>query len=86
MVCQVSPLVISDTVEKKKEPPVALPGSQTFPYDVLKTAPPDGVDLANKELYLTAPIFLSVFEMDAKSFESLPKWKKDLIKKKVGLF
>ena len=58
----------------------------TFPYDVLKDSPPEGVDLANKESYLSAPIFLSVFEMDSKSFECLPKWKKDLIKKKVGLF
>ena len=68
-------------------PTVTISSSDTtFSYDLLKTAPPDGIDLSNKEAYLTAPIFLSVFEMDAKSFEALPKWKKDLIKKKVGLF
>ena len=58
----------------------------TFPYDVLKSDPPEGVDLKNKEVYLSTSMFLSVFGMDEKSYEVLPKWKKDLIKKKVGLF
>lgn len=58
----------------------------TFPYDLLKSAPPDGIDLKNKEAYLSASMFLSVFGMDEKSYDLLPKWKKDLIKKKVGLF
>lgn len=58
----------------------------TFPYDILKSDPPEGVDLKNKEVYLSTSMFLSVFGMDEKSYEVLPKWKKDLIKKKVGLF
>lgn len=58
----------------------------TFPYDVLKSDPPEGVDLKNKEVYLSTSMFLIVFGMDEKSYEVLPKWKKDLIKKKVGLF
>ena len=68
--------------------PKAVVGASdtTFPYDLLKSDPPDGIDLKNKEAYLSASMFLSVFGMDEKSYELLPKWKKELIKKKVGLF
>ena len=70
------------------DPPKAVVGASdtTISYDLLKSDPPDGIDLKNKEAYLSASMFLSVFGMDEKSYELLPKWKKELIKKKVGLF
>ena len=81
------PLTVASAVAALNPPKVTSSGQEgTYTYETLRDSPPDGIDLTNKESYLTAPVFVSVFDMDAKSFESLPKWKKDLIKKRVGLF
>ncbi|XP_044752329.1 advillin isoform X2 [Coccinella septempunctata] len=60
-----------------------------YPLEVL-LAPnenlPARVDPLKKELHLTHDDFLSVFEMNYKEFQELPKWKQQEIKKKVKLF
>ncbi|XP_045472263.1 advillin isoform X1 [Harmonia axyridis] len=47
---------------------------------------PSRVDPLRKELHLTHDDFLSVFEMNYKDFQELPKWKQQEIKKRVKLF
>jgi len=47
---------------------------------------PADVDPRNKEAYLTAVEFSSVFQMDFDTFRSLPTWKKQNMKSKHGLF
>ena len=81
------PLTVASAVAALNPPKVTSSGQEgTYSYETLRDSPPDGIDLTIKESYLTAPAFLTVFAMDSKSFDSLPKWKKDLIKKRVGLF
>jgi hypothetical protein len=46
----------------------------------------DGIDIANKQRYLSADAFQAVFGMDSASFDKLPKWKQQAAKKKNGLF
>lgn len=45
-----------------------------------------GIDVANKELYLAEPDFQASFDMNQEKYCKLPKWRKVLLKKKVGLF
>ena len=45
-----------------------------------------GIDVANKELYLAEADFEACFDMDLEKYSKLPKWRKVLLKKKVGLF
>lgn len=45
-----------------------------------------GIDIANKEQHLIDGEFEPVFKMSRAAFEGLPKWKKDNLKKSVGLF
>lgn len=47
---------------------------------------PKGVDSANRECYLSDNDFQTVFGMGKSSFEVLPKWKRDKLKKEHGLF
>jgi hypothetical protein len=44
------------------------------------------VDAANKEAHLSNQEFESVFELTRVKFATLPKWKRNALKKKVGLF
>lgn len=61
----------------------AAPGSYT--YEQLKTTN-DGIDVTQKEEYLSDAEFQSVFGMDRAAFRAMPKWKRDDAKKKKGLF
>lgn len=63
----------------------AEPSAGTFSYEDLKGFP-EGVDPTRKEEYLDEASFKTVFGMDRSSFKALPKWKRDVAKKNVGLF
>ncbi|XKL63528.1 hypothetical protein PGB90_005892 [Kerria lacca] len=47
---------------------------------------PQGVDPRHKEVHLTRENFKNLFGMDYSSFNELAQWKKDNLKKSVGLF
>ena len=63
------------------------PGEQTFPLDQLKGMQgADGIDPTNKEQYLEEEEFKKMFGIDLAAFLKLPVWKRQLEKKKHGLF
>jgi len=45
-----------------------------------------GIDCSKREAYLSDSQFKTVFAMDRAAFDAQAKWKKDSLKKKVGLF
>lgn len=47
---------------------------------------PSEVDPVNKEAYLHDSEFERVFNMQRSAYEALPVWKRQELKKKVGLF
>jgi hypothetical protein len=57
-----------------------------YTAEILRNNVPLDVDLKNKELYLSIDNFKVVFNMDIISFNKLPQWKRDMLKKDVGLF
>ncbi|KAG7958748.1 hypothetical protein I3843_10G032600 [Carya illinoinensis] len=62
---------------------------QTFTYDQLKAKsdnPATGIDLKRREAYLSDEEFQTIFGMTKGAFCKLPKWKRDMQKKKVDLF
>lgn len=66
--------------------PVQLSDDATFPLKVLQTSCPEGVDPSAKEMFLSADEFKSIFGKSKEEVTVLPKWKRDMIKKKNGLF
>ena len=52
----------------------------------LRDGIPDGVDPAAKERHLSDAEFARVFGCDKDTFGSMPKWKRNNLKKKQGLF
>jgi hypothetical protein len=46
----------------------------------------DGVDIGQKEVYLSDADFDAHFGMDKATFKIQPKWKQSSLKKKAGLF
>lgn len=73
-------------------------GAIKYPYDLLVngekvngeyTNPPtypDGIDLTQKEAYLSADEFEEHFKMAYEEYAKLPKWKQLNFKKKLKLF
>ncbi|XP_074582400.1 villin-2-like isoform X2 [Curcuma longa] len=64
-------------------------GECTFNYECLKTKSSDpvrGIDYKRREAYLSDAEFESVLGMTKETFYQQPKWKQDLLKKKVDLF
>lgn len=62
---------------------------RTFSYDQLKTTSGKNVsriDLKRREAYLSDEDFETVFGMVKEAFYKLPRWKRDLLKKKYELF
>ncbi|KAH0999377.1 hypothetical protein HUJ05_005174 [Dendroctonus ponderosae] len=62
---------------------------EKYPINILKEPNdrlPASIDSLNKELHLTHDDFVSLFNMTYVEFEKLPRWKKQEMKKKVGLF
>ncbi|KAA3457125.1 villin-2 [Gossypium australe] len=61
----------------------------TFSYEQLKAKsenPVTGIDFKRREAYLSDEEFQDVFGMEKEAFYKLPKWKQDMLKKKVDLF
>lgn len=71
-------------------PSVAIaPGTRTFPLAQLQD--PDaaaslGIDLTQKEEYLSESDFRSTFGMDKMAYRAQPKWKRDKLKRDNRLF
>jgi len=62
------------------------PKTNKFPYDSLKGQFPQGVKGQAKEYYLSDDEFKKVMGMSVEDYDKLKDWKKQEIKKKVGLF
>ncbi|KAG8648905.1 hypothetical protein MANES_08G051200v8 [Manihot esculenta] len=61
----------------------------TFSYDRLKARsdnPVTGIDFKRREAYLSEDEFQTVFGMKKEAFYKMPKWKQDMLKRKVDLF
>ncbi|GAU24242.1 hypothetical protein TSUD_23790 [Trifolium subterraneum] len=61
----------------------------TFSYDELKTTSGNnvsGIDHKRREAYLSDEEFLTVFGMVKEDFYKLPRWKQEMLKKKLELF
>ncbi|KAK4485445.1 hypothetical protein RD792_008086 [Penstemon davidsonii] len=61
----------------------------TFSYEQLRAKsdnPVTGIDFKRREAYLSEEEFQSVLGMTKESFYKLPKWKQDMLKRKVDLF
>ncbi|GER25867.1 villin 2 [Striga asiatica] len=61
----------------------------TFSYEQLKSKsenPVTGIDFKRREAYLSDEEFKSVLGMAKEAFYKLPKWKQDMLKRKVDLF
>lgn len=66
---------------------ITAAGSKVIAYDELKGMDAStGVDMTQKESYLSDAEFRSVFEMTKDEFGKMALWKKQAAKKKVGLF
>jgi villin 1 len=46
----------------------------------------DGIDPTQKEKYLSDSVFKEAFGMDKDAFAAMPLWRRQQLKKKVGLF
>ncbi|XP_010554831.1 PREDICTED: villin-3 isoform X2 [Tarenaya hassleriana] len=60
-----------------------------FSYEQLRAKsenPVTGIDFKRREAYLSEEEFQTVFGMTKEAFNKLPRWKQDLMKKKVDLF
>jgi len=78
---------------KKTQPAAAAPKrilkeGETIPFEELKAAKdlPVNLDTNRKEIYLSDRDFATYLKMGRGDFEKLPKWKKDKIKKELGIF
>ncbi|KAL8208538.1 hypothetical protein R6Q57_007950 [Mikania cordata] len=61
----------------------------TFSYEQLRAKsenPVKGIDFKRREAYLSAEEFEAVLGMTKDAFYKIPKWKQDMMKKKVDLF
>jgi Villin headpiece domain/Gelsolin repeat len=57
-----------------------------IPYDKLKDAIVEGIEPDRKEEYIDDATFEMLFKMKREEFEKLARWRKDKMKKQVGLF
>ncbi|XP_019444045.1 PREDICTED: villin-3-like isoform X2 [Lupinus angustifolius] len=60
-----------------------------FSYEQLNTKSGSivsGIDLKRRETYLSDEEFATIFKMTKEAFSKLPRWKQDMLKKKVDLF
>jgi len=71
----------------QKQTRMLKPGEK-LSYAELKAATdlPSNIDTNKKEDYLSDAEFASLFKVSRADFERTPKWKKDKIKKELGLF
>jgi len=47
---------------------------------------PKGIDVSQKEIYLSDEEFESVFKMKKEDYEKIPSWRRETLKKKVLLY
>jgi len=47
---------------------------------------PRGADPTQKEVYLSDEEFESIFKMKKEDYEKIPSWRRETLKKKVGLY
>jgi len=59
--------------------------NRTYTLEELKQKP-KGLDPQRYEFYLTDEEFFAVFEMGKEAYEQIPQWKKDILRKKHGLY
>jgi len=61
---------------------------ETIAFEELRAGKelPTNVDTNRKEIYLSDDDFATHLKMGRSDFERLPKWKKDKIKKELGIF
>ncbi|XP_051138716.1 villin-2-like [Andrographis paniculata] len=81
-----SPDSKSDTYQDEITPEIT---QATFTYDQLKAKsenPVKGIDYKRREAYLSEEEFMTVLGMAKEAFYKLPRWKQDMLKKKVDLF
>ncbi|XP_076955070.1 villin-2-like [Bidens hawaiensis] len=67
----------------------SIDSQSTFSYEQLKAKsenPVTGIDFKRREAYLSAEEFEAVLGMTKEAFYKIPKWKQDMMKKKVDLF
>ncbi|KAL8493979.1 hypothetical protein ACS0TY_024960 [Phlomoides rotata] len=84
-----APETNGDDSESKAEIDPDESGQSTFSYDQLKAKsdnPVTGIDFKRREAYLSDEEFKSVLNMTKEAFYKLPKWKQDMLKRKVDLF
>ncbi|XP_043690511.1 villin-2-like [Telopea speciosissima] len=73
----------------QQEAPQDENGSATYSYDQVNTKstnPVSGIDFKKRESYLSDEEFETVLEMTKEAFYRQPKWKQNMLKKKVFLF
>mmetsp|Transcript_16763 Transcript_16763/g.30386 ORF Transcript_16763/g.30386 Transcript_16763/m.30386 type:complete len:127 (+) Transcript_16763:938-1318(+) len=59
---------------------------ETYTLQELAEGCPDGVKPYEKEKYLSNEEFFDVFSIDRAKFSTYPQWKRDKMKKEVGLY
>ncbi len=62
------------------------PATNSFSYEALKGAFPEGVDPTRKEAYLSEEDFHKVFNMTKDAFYQLKKWKQQDLRKAKSLY
>lgn len=72
-------LNVNGTGEKNRYPLVVL--QERDPEKL-----PSDVDPVQKELFLHDAEFVRVFKMERQAYEALPMWKRNQLKKDVGIF
>jgi hypothetical protein len=85
---------LSDAAKAWGGIPVTLTEDETFktvetfiPYNKLKDMrAEDGLNMTKKEYYLAPEEFTKVFGLDMQAYLRLPLWRRQMLKKKVGLF
>lgn len=86
--------ILERAVESKQALPErygvsVAPGSRTFTLAQLQephAATTLGIDVGQKESYLSDADFVSTLGTTKTAFQSMPKWKQDKLKKDAGLF
>lgn len=63
------------------------PGQQSYGFEELKGLRAEsGIDMTQKEAYLSDDEFAKVFKKDRAEWAKLPAWRRTLLKKEQGLF
>ncbi|KAK9055494.1 hypothetical protein SSX86_026577 [Deinandra increscens subsp. villosa] len=77
------------SITEETECDTSVDSQSTFSYDQLRAKsdnPVTGIDFKRREAYLSAEEFGTVLGMTKEAFYKIPKWKQDMLKKKVDLF